>query len=182
MIYDSSYYYNLLKIHTHTAKQISEIRWEFLLQTLPQMKHHPVILDMGSGVGWFYAFKPDMIKTMDTFDVMPVPQTGIRHDKYDIVTLWDVLEHIDWQNAPDKRIEHVLKITHFTAVTIPILPIGKDYKSWKHRKPHEHLFRFKSIDAVIHFFKTRGFKCIKIDSPESPPREDVYSFIFQKIR
>ena len=181
MKYDHSYYYNLLKIHTHTAKQISNIRWEFLLQVLPQMKHHPVILDMGQGIGWFYAFKPDTIKDMDTFDIMPVPQTGIRHDKYDIVTLWDVLEHIDWNNKPDKRIEHVLKITHFAAVTVPILPIGRDYKTWKHNKKNEHLFRFKSIDAVIYFFKLRGFKCIKIDDVESPPREDVYSFIFQKI-
>jgi len=181
MKYDVDYYYNLLKLYTPTAQEISILRWDFILQLLPQLNHHLTILDYGSGIGWFSAFKPNAVKEMDTFDIMNVPQTGIKHTNYDVITFWDVLEHIDWIKKPDKKIEDILQKTRFVAITVPILPIGKNYKTWKHRKPQEHLFRFKSIDVVIHFFKERNFKCIKIDDIECPPRVDIYSFLFKKV-
>jgi hypothetical protein len=181
--YDEKYYFNLLKIHTHTAKEICLRRWDFVLQLMPEFENrHPIVLDYGSGVGWFVAFKPEQIKEVDSFDIMPVPQSGILHEHYDIVTMWDVLEHIDWKNEPDKKIEDILTKTDYVATTIPILPLGKDFETWKHNKKNEHLTRFKSLDEVIHFFNKRNFKLKEISSNECPPREDVYSFLFEKIK
>lgn len=177
--YDAAYYYNLLKIHSHTAKQINELRWDFIRPFIIPQNWPPVILDYGCGVGWFAAYAPVNV-IVDTFDIMPIPQTGIQHKKYDMVTMWDVLEHVDWQNAPDKNIEEIFTKTDYIATTIPILPIGKNFDSWKHNKPGEHLYRFQTLDAVIYFFSLRGFILEQISIYECPPREDVYSFIFKK--
>ncbi len=178
--YDAQYYYNLLKIQTHTAKLICDIRWEFIRPFIVPQNWPPVILDYGCGVGWFAAYKPVNV-LVDTFDIMPIPQTGIQYEHYDMVTMWDVLEHVDWENAPDIGIEEVLKKTNYVATTIPILPLGKDFDTWKHKKDGEHLHRFKTLDLVIYFFNIRGFKLEQISTCECPPREDVYSFLFKKI-
>lgn len=174
--YDEKYYYNLLKIHTHTARQISDIRWKFISQ-LSFNNKWPVVLDYGSGVGWFAAFKPAFMKdeNMDTFDIMPVPQTGIRHQQYDLLVLWDVLEHI-----PDfTDLAPLLKNTDYVAITIPIKPNGVGWREWKHFKPGEHLKNY-TIDLLEALFKIYGFTLLFDEMPECPPREDIHSIIFQK--
>jgi hypothetical protein len=178
MNYDCEYYYNLLKIHTHTAKEISAIRWEFVSQLMPELQsRHPVVLDYGSGVGWFKAFAPATIKEVDTYDIMPVPQTGIRHVHYDIVTLWDVLEHI-----PDfSDIAPILEKSDFCAITLPIKPEGMSWKDYKHFKISEHIHHYTS-DLLEAMFEYYGFKLKIKGTPECPPREFIESFIFENVR
>ena len=174
--YDVDYYHNLLRIHTHTAKEICDIRWKFLEQ-LDFASRWPAVLDYGCGVGWFAAFRPGFVREedMDTFDIMPVPQTGIRHDRYDIVTLWDVLEHI-----PDfTQLESILAKTDYVALSIPIKPTVVAWNEWKHFKPGEHL-QYYDIDLLRALFKIYGFSLIINEQPECPPRVDIYSLIFQK--
>jgi len=173
--YDASYYYNLLKIHTHTAKAICQVRWDFILQLMPEFeRRHPLVLDYGCGVGWFAAFKPDNFE-VDTYDIMPVPQTGITQDKYDIVTMWDVLEHI-----PDfTELEPILKKTEFVALTLPVKPEGVDWRDWHHFKPGEHL-HYYTKDLLEALFYMYGFE-LKIEgTPECPPRVNAHSFIFKR--
>ncbi len=172
--YDAQYYYNLLRIQTNTAQLINKIRWDFIMPYKPAR-----VLDFGCGVGWFAAYAPSTVD-VDTFDIMPVPQTGISPYEYDFLTMWDVLEHVDWENAPDIGIEEIFKKTNYVATTIPILPLGKNFDTWKHKKDGEHLHRFRSLDAVIYFFNQRNFRLEKISTCECPPRSDVYSFIFKK--
>jgi hypothetical protein len=181
--YDVYYYYNLLRIHTHTAKEICDIRWKFIEENIPSIPFmasrsiSPNILDYGCGVGWFSAFKPSYIKDkdMDTFDIMPVPQTGIRHDKYDLLTMWDVLEHI-----PDfTELAPLLKNTDYVTISIPIKPIGVFWDNWKHFKPGEHL-HYYSVELLEALFKTYNFSVLVDAKPECPPREDIHSIIFKK--
>ena len=179
--YNVDYYYNLLKIHAGTAKEICDIRWKFIaentnINNVSFMKY-PTVLDYGCGPGWFSAFKPDYIKKdcIDTYDIMPVPQTGIRRKFYDIVTLWDVLEHI----ADFTDIEHILHNTNFVAITIPVKPEDVIWEEWKHFKPGEHL-HYYTIDLLEALFKLYNFSLLVDEMPECPPRKDVHSLIFKR--
>lgn len=174
MEYDENYYYNLLRMQTEYAQKIAEIRWDFVAECGAK-----TVLDYGCGVGFFKAFAPRGIK-VDTYDIGSFVMTGMRHDNYDLLCLWDVIEHVDWNRKPDAKIEDVLMRTRYVAVTVPILSVGKNLKKWKHWKPKEHLFRFKRIDYLILFFKNRGFKLIKMEDIENPPREDIYDFLFKR--
>lgn len=174
MKYNEDYYYNLLKMQTEYARHISDIRWQFVRECGAK-----TVLDYGCGVGFFKAFAPPDVE-VDTYDVGPYVMTGMNRKSYDLLCLWDVIEHVDWMHNPDVGIENALKKAKYVAVTVPILSVGKKLKEWKHWKPKEHLFRFKSIDCLISFFKKRGFKLIKMEDIENPPREDIYDFLFRR--
>lgn len=176
MKYDIDYYYNLLMLQSEHAKHISEVRWKFVQECKAK-----TVLDYGCGVSFFKAFAPPDVE-VDTYDIGPYVMTGINHDDYDLLCLWDVIEHVDWENKPDIKMENLLMKTKYAAISLPIMPGGKKLKEWKHWKPKEHLIRFKSIDRVISFFKKRGFKLIKIEDIENPPREDIYDFLFKRLK
>jgi len=166
----------MLRMYSSTAEKICKIRWDFVSQIKPQL-----VLDYGSGCGFFKAFSPPNIK-VDTFDIMPVPQSGICHQYYDLVTLWDVLEHENWGNLErnfEIAMERIFDITNYVALTVPILPEGKDFLSWYHRKPEEHKYYF-SIDTLNRFFSVRGFKLLKSGYPECELRKDIYSALYAK--
>jgi len=176
MKYDIDYYYNLLRLQTEYARRISAIRWRFVKEC-----NAKIVLDYGCGVGFFKAFAPPDVE-VDTYDIGPYAMTGINHKSYDLVCLWDVIEHVNWGKKPDMDMEKILTKTKYVAVTLPIMPEGKKLEKWKHWKPKEHLVRFKSIDRVISFFKERGFKLIKMEDIENPPREDIYDFLFKRLK
>lgn len=174
--YDIEYYYNLLRIHCATAKDISKVRWDFLGNILDH--NIPItILDYGCGIGFFEAFRPKGVPIqLFTYDIMPVPQTGIPENiEFDVITLWDVLEHI-----PDfTSLAPLLAKTRFVALSLPIKPDGKRWEQWKHFKPGEHL-HYYSEDLLVALFEKYDFKLVDSGTPECPPREDVWSFIFAK--
>jgi len=168
MKYDEDYYYNLLKMQSEHAEHISEIRWKFVKECRVRY-----VLDYGSGVGFFKAFAPPQVY-VDTYDIGPYVTTGINRDVYDLVCLWDVLEHI---SHIDDQMSNLFGKTRHVALTIPMLPKKKDMKIWKHFKPAEHLHFFddKTLDAL---FDRYGFERIKSGYPECPPREDVESILY----
>lgn len=169
MNYDLAYYENLLRIQAKTAEDICKIRWDFIKDIDASL-----ILDYGSGIGWFKAFSPNGTN-IDTFDIADYPQTGIRHKFYDLVCFWDVLEHI-----PNFQvIDGLLKRTANIALTLPIKPNDINLEKWKHFKPGEHLTYFteESLDKYLRKYK---FNLIKMGMPECPPREDIVSFLYAK--
>jgi len=171
MDYDIEYYENMLRNYSKTAEQISEVRWRFISQLNPK-----TVLDYGSGVGWFRAFRPAGVSVW-SYDIMPVPQTGIDLRMYDVVCFWDVLEHI-----PDfSRIEPVLALARHIAASLPLLPNNnpQQLSEWKHFKPGEHLHYF-SHDTLSALMKTYGFVELKKGMPECPPREGIWSYLFAK--
>ncbi len=88
-MYNQDYYEKMVKQNSGSAQDISKIRWDFVSELNPK-----TILDFGCGPSYFSSFKPDGV-IVNTFDVMPVMQTGIRLKQYDLMTMWDVFEHID---------------------------------------------------------------------------------------
>ena len=175
--YDADYYYNLLKIHTDTARKIVDIRYQFIRENILSENAMPdtTVLDYGCGVGFMKALAPEWIHQVDTFDVMPVPMTGITRDKYDIITMYDVLEHI-----PDfTEVAPVLKKGKFVVVTVPVKPDNVAWAEYKHFKPGEHLHYFTD-DLIEHLFDHMGFYLKCVGNPECPPREYVKTYVFTK--
>jgi len=171
MKYDIEYYENLLRIQSNTAEKINKIRWNFILEVLSPNN----ILDYGSGCGFFRAYRPSGIE-VDSYDIGPYPQTGIRIKLYDVVCFWDVFEHIN----DFKVIEPILALSSAVALSIPIKPDNKHFADWKHFKIGEHL-HFWNEDTLQAFFLKYGFNKVKNSGyPECPPREDILSIILTK--
>lgn len=168
--YDINYWDLMLKQNSSTAEMISKIRWDFVNKINPR-----IVLDYGSGPGWFRAFRPPGVE-VDTFDIAPWPQTGINHDAYDLITFWDVIEHFE---DLDKQLLSKLEMTRFVAGTTPILPEGQDIKRWKHFKPGEH-YQYFTEKGLIDYFIKNGFQLLKTGYPENPPRVNIISFLFKK--
>jgi len=168
-MYNVNYYENLLRRYSKTAEDINKIRWDWVKDA-----NAKTVLDFGCGCGWFRAYSPNGA-SIDTYDVMDVPQTGIRRINYDLVCFWDVLEHI--QNLDS--VEGLIKNAEWVAATVPIKPDCKDLKTWKHYKPGEHFHYFRD-NEFIYWFKTMGFRLMKLGEPECPPREDIHSFLFKR--
>jgi hypothetical protein len=134
-----------------------------------------LVLDYGSGCGWFRAYRPPKV-VVDTYDIGSYPQTGIKHDFYSIICFWDVLEHL--HNIED--VAHILSMTEFIALSVPIKPDKQPLKSWKHFKPGEHLHYF-SESNLNDILDSYNFRCLIKGYPECPPREDILSSIYTRV-
>ena len=165
MIYDLEYFEKMLRQNSGAAEQICRIRWEWIEQVNPR-----AVLDYGSGVGWFRAYRPAGAEVY-TFDVGPFPQTGIELTLYDVVCFWDVIEHI----LDFSKVEPVIALARHVAISLPI--IKGNLALSKHFKPGEHLHYWTEESLVALFFKY-GFNLLKKGTPECPPREEVSSFLF----
>ena len=162
----------MLRQNSPTAKRINKIRWNFVKPTKAKY-----VLDWGSGCGWFLAFKPSNVE-VETYDINPWPQTGKTRKEYDLITFWDVLEHI---NNLDYFIPQMIKEVNpsFIAITCPALQSATVLEDWKHFKPGEHLYHFTE-EEWDNLFRKNGFKKIRSGYPECPPRSDIYSALYRK--
>ena len=171
-MYGIDYYEKMLKLYSQTGEMISKIRWHFLSEIRPKL-----VLDYGAGLGWFRAIRPFGVE-VDSYDIdeFPVKHTGILHDKYDVICMWDVLEHI----INFSFLEDLFKKTNYIALTYPILPEGVKLAEWFHFKPLEHV-HYLDTNKLETIFTNFGFKLLKNEMPECPPRKDIHSFLFEKI-
>jgi len=172
MFYGLNYYKHTLRKYSATAEDTNMRRWAFLEEIKPRK-----VLDYGSGVGWFRAWKPVGVQC-DSYDICSIsPQTGITEWKYDVVCFWDSLEHI----LDLSDIYWILEQTEYVAISIPIKPESIDITKWHHYRPHEHLhyFTLKSLHA---FFAKQGFEIIKANQNECPPRIDIWTILYRKIQ
>jgi len=180
MIYNLEYYEKMLREYSATAQEICRKRWDFLetkMTTPEYIRLGPMInvLDYGSGVGWFRAWRPHWAKVL-TYDIAKYPQTGIQLQKYDVVCFWDVLEHI----SDFKEIEAVLALSDYVALSIPL--VKDTLVGWKHFKPREHLVYFTE-DSLVALFHQYGFVPLhKSMEIECPPREDILTALFKRGR
>ena len=155
-----------------TAETINRARWEFMAGLRLR-----TVLDYGCGLGYLAKFAPAGV-VVDTYDIGPFEQTGIAHDAYDCVCLFDVLEHI-----PDFRVlDVVFDAADFVCVSVPMLPCGFAIDQWKHNKfaSGEHLHYF-TRDSLELFFAVRGFVRVREGRPEEPTRTDIYTALFRRL-
>jgi len=175
--YDVDYYYNLLRIHTQTAKDIVDKRYKFIEKNILNKERipDPTILDFGCGVGFMKVFAPDWVHQIDTFDILPVPTTGITRESYDIIMLYDILEHL----KDFTEIQSIVKKCKYVVVTVPMKPDNVTWKDYRHFKPGEHCIYY-THDLLEYTFEWMGFELIANGKPECPPRLHVESFVFKK--
>jgi hypothetical protein len=168
MKYNIEYYEKMLRQNSGSGEMIAKIRWDFISEVRPRR-----VLDYGSGVGWFRAWRPAGV-TVDSYDILPVPQTEIKLAIYDVTCFWDVLEHIQDFGV----IAPVIALSKHLAVTVPVRPPGKEYARWKHSKPSEHVnvFTSEGLSDLMSYF---GFELMKEEKAECPPRTDIISFLFK---
>jgi hypothetical protein len=169
-MYNINYFELMLRQNSGTAEQINKIRWDFVGEVNPK-----IVLDYGSGVGWFRAWRPKDIE-VDTYDTGNFVKTGILHKKYDLVTMWDVLEHIP---NLDEVLSGVCESTKYLALAVPIKPEDVKLEEWKHYKPGEHLHQFTE-ESLSNLLKEYGFIQVKKGQPECPPRKDIWNFLYKK--
>jgi hypothetical protein len=169
-MYDLSYYEKMLREYSGTAEKICKTRWEWV----KEVGAHSV-LDYGSGVGWFRAWRPNGAE-VESYDIgKPFPFTGITKDRYDMICMWDVFEHMEMP-----QLKKILSMTDWFSGTIPIRPAGTPLVTWKHYKPGEHLWHLRMPDFVS-MITELDFTLVKIGYPECPPRQDILSFLGKRI-
>lgn len=171
-MYDLSYFEKMLRQNSSSAEAINQRRWAWVT---PVLERYSVVLDYGSGVGWFRAFSPSGY-TIDTYDIGLFPQTGILHEHYDLITFWDVLEHIPFLT---RELGHLISTAEYVAFSVPIPPRGQDVLTWKHYKPGEHI-HYLSRELWVDWWAESGFEIVKQGMPECPPREDIVSFLMRR--
>ena len=178
-IYNAAYFVKEQRKNAGTAKQINDIRWSLIRQYCPKATS---ILDYGCGCGYLTAFAP-IGTSVDSFDIgiyynIPYPQTGIQRERYDVICLFDVMEHVDWDNSPDIQMKNMIKASDFVFITVPIFT-GDDITKWKHYRPGEHLYYFTE-ESLIMLLNSYGFSLVYKGYEECPPRIDIITFIFRK--
>ena len=181
-LYDKNYYQKIKSNSEKYAKEINSARWNFVKEI-----DISVALDYGCANRNLEKYAPPgtIVDSYDigTIDEKPFPQTGIIHDKYDIVFFNDVLEHI-----PDFCVlDDVLARTKYVAVAIPLYSGSifsyDELSRWRHYKylTGEHLHYFTERSLIL-FFLVRGFNVVKMGRPEEFIRTDIRNFLFKKVR
>ena len=169
--YDLEYYERTLRLNSGTAEAICRIRWEFVMPAITRCRA-PVVLDYGSGVGWFRAWRPEGV-IVDSYDIGASPSTGINQKHYDLVCFWDVLEHLP-SLEPAQRL---MRRAEAVAVTVPVRPPNVPRETWKHTKPGEHRREFTDKELVA-LLLGEGLTLEACGWPECPPRQDILSALF----
>ena len=180
MQYNYEYLLKMLRKNSLTAKAINDIRWKLIQGCCANVK---TVLDYGSGCNYLTAFAPSGI-SVDSYDIgtchegLLYPQTGIRRDCYDVVCLFDVMEHVDWENNPDKMMLKMMGNVRYLVIAVPIFK-GGIFEQWRHYKPGEHLtyFTHQSLNDLL---QPLGLALIYQGEDECPPRLDIGTFIYTK--
>lgn len=142
-----------------------------------------VLVDVGIGAGTFLEALHAVGRPAYGFDVNPrgvawLEERGLYRDPYDtdvdVMTLWDVLEHVP---HPDDLLAGV----GLVLCSLPIFE-GPDHAlASKHFKPGEHCW-YWTRNGLIRWMALRGFWCVHHDAQESViGREDIESFVFRRV-
>jgi hypothetical protein len=163
-------YYN--KIRT-SSLQISYLRLGFLLGNLNFIPKS--LLDVGYGNGDFLTVSADIIENCYGYDVSnyPAPNkikkiNSLYENTFDVVTLFDVLEHFD--DVYDiKNIK-----TKYYLISVPECHYFSDdwFFNWKHRKPNEHIWHFNKT-SLENFMNEINFDLVKYSNIEDVIRKPV---------
>ncbi len=125
------------------GKRIYRERWRYVQEYV----NHGVLLDYGCGAGAFHASAPSSF-TAYGYDINPYSPFNTEIDeKIDVLTMWDVIEHLVVPTEPIEKYQ-----PEWVILSTPNIDAAPDnIREFKHWKPGEHLhyFNLKSLQAVM---------------------------------
>lgn len=135
------------------------------------------VLDVGIGAGQFVESRPDT----RGFDVNPAGVSWLKErgrwadlydDRYQALTFWDSLEHID---RPDIAIGRAEK---WVFVSVPIFDSAEHILKSRHYRKDEHIW-YWSHEGLLQWFSQHGFRCVEVNRLECVlGRDGIGSYAF----
>lgn len=175
-VYDETYFQNYKQREmTRIGMLLNSSRVEY---TIRSTGNSPSVCDIGIGSGAFvnsygcYGFdvNPYAIAYLQKSNHFADPYKA----KFDYITLWDVIEHID---CPESL------LTNVNIGVILSTPIYKDRDhilTSKHFKPNEHIWYFTDY-GIKYYMSLFGFECITQHNEETLiGRESIGSYFFKR--
>lgn len=143
MLYNEEYLQEYeQRANSDIGRAIYKSRWRLV----EKYCHRGTLLDYGCGSGAFHkssengfdAYGYD-INPYSGFDIVPP-------DKVDILTMWDVIEHLPNPTGPLTKLS-----PEYVFICTPNIDNADEVTSWKHFKPGEHIhyFNLKSLTAIL---------------------------------
>lgn len=173
-MYDKSYHTKYSRYeHTDTGKAVLAVRRETAAHMLADAAYPHSILDYGCGTGSFVrhmqhagacGFGYDLNPYSDYCD--PVVLMGRR---YDLVTLWDVIEHVKDPVALLAALPSAAAVLCTPCIDDHFLGV-RHLNEWHHYYPseHVHLFGRRSLEAL---FAAAGYRVVLTHYRESDYRK-----------
>ena len=178
--YDYSYADNYNTLPTNDI--MSHLRLGYVVGSLGKMPES--ILDVGYGNGAFLNLAKNST-TCYGHDISqyPIPEgvsfvENILENYYEVISFFDVLEHFSnpyfLKDLNCKYIVCSLPHGHYLS--------DEWFRSWKHRKPNEHLWHFNE-ESLIKFFDVQGYSKINTSDFEDVVRKskETYSNILSGV-
>lgn len=153
------------------------------IQKLIGKNAHPQLLDVGSGSGYFInhmkknGFKVSGVEISDTaralcekqFDIQTLPPTDFTKSsdekKYDVITMWHVLEHVYTYDAYFEKYRNQLKDNGYLIIAVPNHTCAEEkyYKEyWCAYDVPRHIWHFEP-KTFQKFAEKQGFILKRID-------------------
>ncbi len=178
--YDYSYADNYNTLPTNDI--MSHLRLGYIVGSLGKMPES--ILDVGYGNGAFLNLAKNST-TCYGHDISqyPIPEgvsfvENILENYYEVISFFDVIEHF---SNP-----YFLKDLNckYIVCSLPHCHNFSDewFRSWKHRKPNEHLWHFNE-ESLVKFFDVQGYSKINTSNFEDVVRKtkEEYSNILSGV-
>lgn len=191
-IYGLDYFLRYIKYNrSELNAKIQTIRWDTV------QRHHlgGKLLDIGCAVGSFIKESPKKYVS-EGYDINPfcldhcrskgmsVHSELPKDHRYDVITMFDVLEHIPNLEDFIQQIYSMLKLNGIWVVTVPNFHHGRleNIKTWTHYKPQEHVYYLSgdSIRAICDKFALSLIGIHYNESQYRPPKDNIATYVMRK--
>lgn len=176
-IYNQEYYTRYQnRSDTETGKKIYDSRWEIIEK---YCHGNMTLLDYGCASGAFHTSARNGFVTFG-YDINPhSPYHREINGQMDIVTMWDVIEHLHDPKDTIKKLNPKMLF-----ISTPNKGAVEKLEGWRHYRPDEHLWYF-DLPSLESLLRECGFKIVEhnftegsIRNPERP--QDIITVVAER--